>query len=73
MISYYIDFDFYRNAEKENITTEPELEFGSEISWERVSKLCDFTQSSKTKASLKDNARMRNIILQLKQNPVEKA
>ena len=48
-----------------------DMESGTE--WERIAKLCDFSQSTKAAKSLKDNSRMRLIILQLKQNPLEKA
>ncbi|CAO1427809.1 unnamed protein product [Diamesa serratosioi] len=57
-----------RNAEKECVADE----FGEEIipgtEWERISKLCDFSKSSKST----NNSRMRSIILQLKQTPLER-
>lgn len=49
-----------------------ELE-GTEDIWERIAKLCDFSQSTKNmKSKEKETTRMRLIILQLKQNPLEK-
>ncbi|CRL08224.1 CLUMA_CG020909, isoform A [Clunio marinus] len=59
-----------RNAEKENIAEADEIEPGTE--WERIAKLCDFSQSTKGSKSVKDNSRMRSIILQLKQSPMER-
>ncbi|CAO1426489.1 unnamed protein product [Diamesa tonsa] len=57
-----------RNAEKECVADE----FGEEIipgtEWDRISKLCDFSKSSKST----NNSRMRSIILQLKQTPLER-
>lgn len=60
----------FRNAEKECVADTEEIEPGTE--WERIAKLCDFTQSTKASKSLKDNSRMRSIILQLKQTPVDR-
>lgn len=60
----------FRNAEKECVAETDEIEPGTE--WERIAKLCDFAQSTKASKSLKDNGRMRSIILQLKQSPVER-
>jgi Clathrin light chain len=68
-----IEFSFhspFRNAEKENIAETDDIEPGTE--WERIAKLCDFSQSTKGNKSLKDNGRMRSIILQLKQTPIER-
>ncbi|KAL7014699.1 hypothetical protein ACKWTF_016075 [Chironomus riparius] len=59
-----------RNAEKECVADVEEIEPGTE--WERIAKLCDFTQSTKASKSIKDNARMRSIILQLKQTPLDR-
>ncbi|KAG5668470.1 hypothetical protein PVAND_016410 [Polypedilum vanderplanki] len=59
-----------RNAEKECVAEVEEMEPGTE--WERISKLCDFAQSTKASKSLKDNSRMRSIILQLKQSPLDR-
>lgn len=59
-----------RNAEKECVADIEEIEPGTE--WERIAKLCDFTQSTKASKSLKDNSRMRSIILQLKQAPLDR-
>jgi len=59
-----------KNAEKENIAETDDIEPGTE--WERIAKLCDFSQSTKGSKSLKDNSRMRSIILQLKQTPIER-
>lgn len=61
---------FCRNAEKENIAETDDIEPGTE--WERIAKLCDFSQSTKGSKSLRDNGRMRSIILQLKQSPIER-
>ncbi|KAL7014698.1 hypothetical protein ACKWTF_016075 [Chironomus riparius] len=59
-----------KNAEKECVADVEEIEPGTE--WERIAKLCDFTQSTKASKSIKDNARMRSIILQLKQTPLDR-
>ncbi|XP_076250959.1 clathrin light chain-like isoform X4 [Rhynchophorus ferrugineus] len=56
-----------RNAEKQFVAEDDEIEPGTE--WERIAKLCDF--SAKTKPGSKDVSRMRSIILQMKQNPVQ--
>lgn len=56
-----------RNAEKEFVAETDAIEPGTE--WERIAKLCDFNpKSSKTS---RDVSRMRSIILQLKQNPIQ--
>ena len=41
------------------------METGTE--WERIGKLCDFSQ-----AKLNNNTRMKNIFIQLKQSPLSK-
>ena len=64
-----IDFNL-RHAEKQNIAEVDEIEPGTE--WERIAKLCDFNTSSKTSKSLRDNSRMRSVILQLKSSPIER-
>nr|XP_040235957.1 clathrin light chain isoform X3 [Anopheles coluzzii] len=56
-----------RNAEKQFVAETDEIEPGTE--WERIAKLCDF--NPKTNKSNKDISRMRSIILQLKQNPLQ--
>ncbi|XP_035898721.1 clathrin light chain isoform X3 [Anopheles stephensi] len=56
-----------RNAEKQFVAETDEIEPGTE--WERIAKLCDF--NPKTNKSSKDISRMRSIILQLKQNPLQ--
>ncbi|KAF7283281.1 clathrin light chain-like isoform X2 [Rhynchophorus ferrugineus] len=56
-----------RNAEKEFVAEDDEIQPGTE--WERISKLCDF--NPKAKPGSKDISRMRSIILQMKQNPVQ--
>ncbi|XP_053672001.1 clathrin light chain isoform X2 [Anopheles nili] len=56
-----------RNAEKQFVAETDEIEPGTE--WERIAKLCDF--NPKTNKSSKDISRMRSIILQLKQNPIQ--
>lgn len=63
-------FPFFRNAEKENIAETDDIVPGTE--WERIAKLCDFSQSTKASKSLKDNSRLRSIILQLKQTPLDR-
>ncbi|GLV35173.1 Clathrin light chain [Carabus blaptoides fortunei] len=56
-----------RNAEKQFVAEVDEIEPGTE--WERIAKLCDFNpKASKTS---KDVCRMRSIILQLKQSPIQ--
>lgn len=37
--------------------------------WERIAKLCDF--NPKAKQGNKDVSRMRSLILQMKQNPIQ--
>ncbi|XP_076250958.1 clathrin light chain-like isoform X3 [Rhynchophorus ferrugineus] len=59
--------DAAKNAEKQFVAEDDEIEPGTE--WERIAKLCDF--SAKTKPGSKDVSRMRSIILQMKQNPVQ--
>lgn len=62
----------FRSAERDLVVTEPAPVEGTE--WERISKLCDFTQSSQAKNKCtKDNSRMKSIILQLKQTPLPSA
>lgn len=61
-----LDFCFYRNAEKQFVAEDNEIEPGTE--WERIAKLCDF--NPKAKQGSKDVSRMRSIILQLKQSPL---
>ncbi|XP_052872071.1 clathrin light chain isoform X1 [Anopheles cruzii] len=56
-----------KNAEKQFVAETDEIEPGTE--WERIAKLCDF--NPKTNKSSKDISRMRSIILQLKQNPIQ--
>ncbi|XP_035898728.1 clathrin light chain isoform X9 [Anopheles stephensi] len=56
-----------KNAEKQFVAETDEIEPGTE--WERIAKLCDF--NPKTNKSSKDISRMRSIILQLKQNPLQ--
>ncbi|KAJ8938929.1 hypothetical protein NQ318_011691 [Aromia moschata] len=56
-----------RTAEKQFVAEDDELEPGTE--WERIAKLCDF--NPKAKQGSKDVSRMRSIILQMKQNPVQ--
>ncbi|CAH1122344.1 unnamed protein product [Ceutorhynchus assimilis] len=56
-----------RNAEKQFVAEDDEIEPGTE--WERIAKLCDF--NSKAKPGSKDLSRMRSMILQMKQNPVQ--
>ncbi|XP_061515615.1 clathrin light chain isoform X2 [Anopheles gambiae] len=56
-----------KNAEKQFVAETDEIEPGTE--WERIAKLCDF--NPKTNKSNKDISRMRSIILQLKQNPLQ--
>ncbi|CAG9864514.1 unnamed protein product [Phyllotreta striolata] len=58
--------DAARNAEKQFVAEDDELEPGTE--WERIAKLCDF--NSKAKQGSKDVTRLRSIILQMKQNPI---
>uniref|UniRef100_A0A6P7FGS1 Clathrin light chain n=1 Tax=Diabrotica virgifera virgifera TaxID=50390 RepID=A0A6P7FGS1_DIAVI len=58
--------DAARNAEKQFVAEDDELEPGTE--WERIAKLCDF--NPKAKQGSKDVSRMRSIVLQMKQNPV---
>ncbi|XP_022902658.1 clathrin light chain isoform X4 [Onthophagus taurus] len=55
-----------RNAEKQFVADDNEIEPGTE--WERIAKLCDF--NPKAKQGSKDVSRMRSIILQLKQSPI---
>lgn len=57
---------FYRNAEKQFVAEDNEIEPGTE--WERIAKLCDF--NPKASKGNKDVSRMRSIILQLKQSPI---
>ncbi|XP_076250965.1 clathrin light chain-like isoform X5 [Rhynchophorus ferrugineus] len=59
--------DAAMNAEKEFVAEDDEIQPGTE--WERISKLCDF--NPKAKPGSKDISRMRSIILQMKQNPVQ--
>ncbi|CAO1424390.1 unnamed protein product [Diamesa hyperborea] len=54
-----------RNAEKQFVSEEDDMETGTE--WERIGKLCDFSQ-----AKLNNNTRMKNIFIQLKQSPLSK-
>ncbi|XP_050303136.1 clathrin light chain isoform X1 [Anthonomus grandis grandis] len=56
-----------RNAEKQFVAEDDEIQPGTE--WERIAKLCDF--NPKAKPGSKDVSRMRSIILQMKQNPVQ--
>uniref|UniRef100_R4G431 Clathrin light chain n=2 Tax=Rhodnius TaxID=13248 RepID=R4G431_RHOPR len=55
-----------RNAEKQFVADAGAIEPGTE--WERIAKLCDF--NPKSSRTSKDVSRMRSIILQLKQQPV---
>ncbi|XP_022902664.1 clathrin light chain isoform X9 [Onthophagus taurus] len=55
-----------KNAEKQFVADDNEIEPGTE--WERIAKLCDF--NPKAKQGSKDVSRMRSIILQLKQSPI---
>ena len=57
-----------RETEKEFVADVNDITPGTE--WERVSKLCDF--NAKTNKNAKDMSRMRSILLQLKQSPLEK-
>lgn len=56
-----------RNAEKQFVAEDDEIQPGTE--WERIAKLCDF--NPKAKPGSKDVSRMRSLILQMKQNPVQ--
>ncbi|XP_045480505.1 clathrin light chain isoform X2 [Harmonia axyridis] len=56
-----------RNAEKQFVSEENDIEPGTE--WERIAKLCDF--NPKAKQGNKDVSRMRSLILQMKQNPIQ--
>ncbi|KAH1019367.1 hypothetical protein HUJ04_009196 [Dendroctonus ponderosae] len=56
-----------RNAEKQFVAEDDEIQPGTE--WERIAKLCDF--NPKAKPGSKDVSRMRSMILQMKQNPVQ--
>jgi len=56
-----------RNAEKQFVAEDDEIQPGTE--WERIAKLCDF--NAKSKPGSKDVSRLRSIILQMKQNPVQ--
>ncbi|KAL3266555.1 hypothetical protein HHI36_010722 [Cryptolaemus montrouzieri] len=56
-----------RNAEKQFVSEENDIVPGTE--WERIAKLCDF--NPKAKQGSKDVSRMRSLILQMKQNPVQ--
>ncbi|CAB0002092.1 unnamed protein product [Nesidiocoris tenuis] len=55
-----------RNAEKQFVADSGAIEPGTE--WERIAKLCDF--NPKTSRTCKDVSRMRSIVLQLKQTPL---
>ncbi|CAH1394377.1 unnamed protein product [Nezara viridula] len=55
-----------RNAEKQFVADTGAIEPGTE--WERIAKLCDF--NPKSSRTSKDVSRMRSIILQLKQTPL---
>ncbi|KAK9876634.1 hypothetical protein WA026_014013 [Henosepilachna vigintioctopunctata] len=56
-----------RNAEKQFVAEENDILPGTE--WERIAKLCDF--NPKAKQGNKDVSRMRSLILQMKQNPIQ--
>ncbi|XP_044747936.1 clathrin light chain isoform X2 [Coccinella septempunctata] len=56
-----------RNAEKQFVSEENDIVPGTE--WERIAKLCDF--NPKAKQGNKDVSRMRSLILQMKQNPIQ--
>ncbi|CAG0897592.1 unnamed protein product [Darwinula stevensoni] len=56
-----------RAAEKEYHTMSTAVEPGQE--WERIAKLCEF--NPKHSRGVKDTSRMRSIILQLKQSPLQ--
>lgn len=58
-----------RNAEKQFVAEAGAIEPGTE--WERIAKLCDF--NPKSSRTSKDVSRMRSIILQLKQSPLNNA
>ncbi|ERL85518.1 hypothetical protein D910_02937 [Dendroctonus ponderosae] len=59
--------DAAKNAEKQFVAEDDEIQPGTE--WERIAKLCDF--NPKAKPGSKDVSRMRSMILQMKQNPVQ--
>ncbi|XP_045480506.1 clathrin light chain isoform X3 [Harmonia axyridis] len=59
--------DAAKNAEKQFVSEENDIEPGTE--WERIAKLCDF--NPKAKQGNKDVSRMRSLILQMKQNPIQ--
>lgn len=62
----FLNFVSHRNAEKQFVAEDNEIEPGTE--WERIAKLCDF--NPKASKGSKDVSRMRSIILQLKQSPL---
>lgn len=67
LIFQYIHFFLFRNAEKQFVSEENDIVPGTE--WERIAKLCDF--NPKAKQGNKDVSRMRSLILQMKQNPIQ--
>jgi hypothetical protein len=61
-----------RENEKEFVAEVNDITPGTE--WERVTKMCDFSGKASNKNSTKDMSRMRQILLQLKQQgPVKNA
>jgi len=58
-----------RVAEAEFVKERDETTPGNE--WERISRLCDF--NPKNNKNVKDVSKMRSLLLQLKQNPVERS
>lgn len=58
-----------RVAEAEFVKERDETTPGNE--WERISRLCDF--NPKYNKNIKDVSKMRSLLLQLKQNPVERS
>ena len=61
-------FGVFREAEDAFVQERDEKKPGGE--WERICRLCDF--NPKTARNTKDISRMRSILLQLKQSPVER-
>jgi len=58
-----------RVAEAEFVKERDETTPGSE--WERISRLCDF--NPKNNKNIKDVSKLRSLLLQLKQNPLERS
>jgi len=56
-----------RNAEKEFIADRNDAEGDKNENWEKISKMCDFSNNTKVSRNVKDTSRLRTILLQLKQ------